>query len=179
MSAEFRKAVLAEATEYVCKDRQSSYGTPEDNFSNIAAFWNTYLLAKYKGGEIALTAVDVALMMDLLKSARLMHNPTHRDSWVDKAGYSACGADIALAPSITYTEPSNLEESTTPTNKFKIGNFVWHPVHGRGKVTVVDFSTVSNFPYEVFFEENNHLRPFTADGRGRAGYADDYIELEE
>jgi len=36
---------------------------------------------------------DVALMMALLKIARLKGNPIHGDSWVDLAGYAACGAE--------------------------------------------------------------------------------------
>jgi hypothetical protein len=32
-----------------------------------------------------------------LKVARLMHTPGHVDSWVDIAGYAACGADVAAS----------------------------------------------------------------------------------
>jgi hypothetical protein len=34
-------------------------------------------------------------MLGLLKIARLRANPTHRDSWVDLAGYAACGYEVA------------------------------------------------------------------------------------
>jgi hypothetical protein len=33
-------------------------------------------------------------MMSLLKISRLSWDPTKRDSWVDLAGYAACGYDI-------------------------------------------------------------------------------------
>ena len=38
---------------------------------------------------------DVAAMMALLKIARLMSNPEHVDSWIDGAGYLACGGEVA------------------------------------------------------------------------------------
>ena len=38
---------------------------------------------------------DVAIMMGMLKIARLASNPQHMDSWVDLAGYAACGGEIA------------------------------------------------------------------------------------
>ena len=34
-------------------------------------------------------------MMALLKIARLMSNPEHADSWIDGAGYLACGGEVA------------------------------------------------------------------------------------
>lgn len=72
------------------------YGTPENNFATIANFWTLYLSEKYDIG-LHLTVADVALMMDLVKTARLIKTPDHLDSWVDKAGYSACGAEVSDA----------------------------------------------------------------------------------
>ena len=83
-----RAAVLREAEAIVSNDRNSAYGGPEDSFERTAALW-----AAYKGA--AFSAADVAAMLALLKLARLAHNPTHRDSWVDLAGYAACGAEVA------------------------------------------------------------------------------------
>jgi hypothetical protein len=34
-------------------------------------------------------------MLDLMKTARLQNMPSHADSWIDKAGYAACGAETA------------------------------------------------------------------------------------
>jgi len=36
-------------------------------------------------------------MMDWLKTTRLLNDTSHQDSWVDKAGYSALGAEIGLS----------------------------------------------------------------------------------
>jgi hypothetical protein len=43
-----------------------------------------------------LTPAHVALMMDWLKTCRLLSTLGHEDSWVDKAGYTALGAEFAL-----------------------------------------------------------------------------------
>jgi hypothetical protein len=89
-----RAGVLHEALEYTLKDRNTAYGDPEDNFANIADLWIAYL----RGKEIEnLNGADVAAMMILMKIARLKHNQGHRDSWVDVAGYGACGAQSAGA----------------------------------------------------------------------------------
>lgn len=77
----------------VNSERASQYGAPEDSFARIARHWQVYLL-NAKGLEIDITPTDVALLMDLMKTARLENMPGHRDSWVDKAGYARCGAAI-------------------------------------------------------------------------------------
>lgn len=93
-----RKRCLETALKYTTADRNAAHGDPESNFSNIAAYWNAHLHARYGEvhGTLWLDATDVALMMAGMKAARLSHNPTHEDSWVDLAGYAACGMDIAL-----------------------------------------------------------------------------------
>jgi len=87
---EARRQVLEEAMEAVTKDRNLDYGNPEDNFKTIAAFWEIY-----KPGY-TFTATDVAVMMDLVKTSRIMTSPKKIDHWVDKAGYSACGYRCAI-----------------------------------------------------------------------------------
>ena len=82
-----RHAVLADATTLVCTDRNAEYGEPEDSFNLIANLWSSYLHTK-------VLPQDVAALMILMKVARLQVNPTHRDSWVDVAGYAACGGNI-------------------------------------------------------------------------------------
>ncbi|CUW38801.1 protein of unknown function [Magnetospirillum sp. XM-1] len=83
-----RKSTLDGAAKAVLQDRNQSYGTPEDCFGLAAKFWTTLF-------GITVLPHQVALAQDLLKTARIMHNPTHADSWVDKAGYAACGAEVA------------------------------------------------------------------------------------
>ena len=92
-----RKEILAAAEKCVCGGRDQDYNNPEDNFLLIAEFWHTYLSAKCvaAGVHVQLEPEDVAAMMALLKIARLMSNPEHADSWIDGAGYLACGGELA------------------------------------------------------------------------------------
>lgn len=77
--------------------RGKPYGGVEDNFGRIARLWHAHLANRY-GAAPDLDAIDVALMMALVKVARLANDPTHRDSWVDIAGYAACGGSLAKKP---------------------------------------------------------------------------------
>jgi hypothetical protein len=85
-----RSECLDMAKAIVTQDRCKTYGTPEDSFGRIAALWNAYL-----GDGRAIAPSDVAAMMALLKIARIAENPAHMDSFVDLAGYAACGAEVA------------------------------------------------------------------------------------
>ncbi len=93
-----REDCLNQAMTQVTGKRTQDYGTPENNFQTIADFWNVYLNARtYSTLSTEITPTDVALMMDLLKTARLINSPNHADSWIDKAGYAACGAEVSGA----------------------------------------------------------------------------------
>lgn len=87
-----RKGILDEANSIVNGARTEIYGGPEDSFNSIARLWDSYLDRPYG----TMTAADVAILLGLMKVARLKMTPTHRDSWVDMAGYAACGAECAL-----------------------------------------------------------------------------------
>lgn len=90
-----RADLLTAALEAV-NARPKAYGPPERNFTRISRHWNVYLTGKYGAGSAPLLdAVDVAAMMALMKIARLEETPDHVDSWVDLAGYAACGAECA------------------------------------------------------------------------------------
>lgn len=76
-------------------DRGLNYGRPEDNFQRIANRWNAHIRNVWGDlGQPALDPADVAIMMGDIKLARLENQPAHLDSWVDLAGYAACGANI-------------------------------------------------------------------------------------
>ena len=89
-----RKRVLSEAEKCVCGHREQDYGTPEDSFQKIAALWTSYF-SKNSIVDTVFCAYDVAAMLALLKIARISESPQHMDSWVDLAGYAACGGEIA------------------------------------------------------------------------------------
>lgn len=92
-----REKVLDEARICVCGHRKDDYGSPEDSFGVIAKFWNTYLAGKPGRGDPDIDAKDVAVMMGLLKVARIATGTGTHDSFVDLAGYAACGGEIAEA----------------------------------------------------------------------------------
>lgn len=82
-----RDEVLTTALEAV-KDRADNYTPPAKNFAFVADLWSSYL-------QMNISAHDVALLMALFKIARARANPNHADTWVDIAGYAACGAEVA------------------------------------------------------------------------------------
>jgi hypothetical protein len=92
------EALLKEALDIVTGARRKAYGNPEDNFACIANLWQDYLDSRMKrwkgdtrpGFGVALTNADVAVMMVLMKCARLAETPDHHDSTLDIAGYAAC-----------------------------------------------------------------------------------------
>ena len=71
-----RGRVLADAILATEGERNSTYGDPKENLQTTACLWQTYLVAKYKDdpGD-GLKAEDVAIMMALLKIARLAVTP--------------------------------------------------------------------------------------------------------
>jgi hypothetical protein len=83
--------VLEEANAAV-NGRVENYGTPQQNFSRIADFWNVAFAEKL---AIPLTPEDVALALSLLKISRLVQTPHHHDSLVDLAGYAECYGQLA------------------------------------------------------------------------------------
>lgn len=83
-----RAEILDAAKKIVTWDREKQYGSPEDNFGVIARFWSAYAGCEF-------TPVDVAMMMTLLKVARIKTGHYKADSYIDACGYLACAAEIA------------------------------------------------------------------------------------
>lgn len=89
-----RKEILEKATQCVCGERDTDYGTPENSFSLIAHLWNSYLSGSFSERSVHLiTEKDVGMMMALLKIARIAKSD-NIDSFVDLAGYAACAGEI-------------------------------------------------------------------------------------
>ena len=89
-----RSECLSIADKIVNGERQQAYGTPEQNFNRIAELWSTYLQNRDEERLDYITAKDVAVMMMLLKVGRLMSGTSTQDSWIDIAGYAACGCEL-------------------------------------------------------------------------------------
>ena len=98
-----RGNILLRAHEVINGERQERYGQPEDCFGSIAALWNAYLRGKaqaeddgdfYSLSFPSLAPQDVAVMMALLKIARMQHGAGGEDSYVDACGYIALASDM-------------------------------------------------------------------------------------
>ena len=95
-----RAEILDAAKKCVCGQREQDYGTPESNFQLIANLWRMYL-------GVDITPTDVAMMMALMKIARIKNGGGTGDSFVDLAGYAACGGEINAA--VPKEEHANTE----------------------------------------------------------------------
>jgi hypothetical protein len=73
--------ILDEAAGLVDGDRGVHYGHPYDDFSGVTGAAKCLGVDPHKG------PLHHALYMVLVKIARLVETPTHRDSIVDGAGY--------------------------------------------------------------------------------------------
>lgn len=87
-----REEILRKANECVNGQREMHYGSPEQNFETIAKFWSVYLAEKL---DAEIDACDVAVMMSLLKIARIRNGNFKADSFIDLAGYAACAGEIS------------------------------------------------------------------------------------
>jgi hypothetical protein len=99
-----RSNLLQEAEKIITVDRNKSYGEPDEDFQRIAAIASAMGFRVLKTVErpdgdtsefVPLMGSDVARFMVALKLSRLAWNSTHRDSWLDLAGYAACGFETA------------------------------------------------------------------------------------
>lgn len=82
-----RTDILKKASDIVGGERVNEYGEPEDNFGIIARLWSVYL-------GVDISAVDVSMLMVLFKTARVKSGTGTEDSFIDIAGYAACGGEI-------------------------------------------------------------------------------------
>lgn len=79
-----REEFCDRAKEIITVDRNNQYGEPEDSFQTIAELWTAFFGLKF-------TNEDVAIMMILMKVARMKHQ-MKADSIIDVIGYAAlCG----------------------------------------------------------------------------------------
>lgn len=89
-----RGEILDMAKKIVTGEREQQYGKPEDNFRLIGELWEIYLRNRC-GCEIDVLAEDVAIMMAVMKIARIMTGIYKEDSYIDLCGYAACAGEIA------------------------------------------------------------------------------------
>ena len=115
-----RESILEEIKNAILKDRQTTYGPPEDSFAIIADLWTVYM-SRHKPGP--LLPHDVAALMALMKIARIMLNPYHPDSWVDAGGYSICGGELAAFQQRLMNGASAAAGPVTPVEDLPIQKY--------------------------------------------------------
>ena len=99
-----RADILDRAKAIVTGEREKQYGKPEDNFAIIAKLWSAYT-----GHEFS--PVDVAMMMALLKVARIKTGDYLSDNYVDICGYMACAAEIMAGRPTTRVQTAGGAEN--------------------------------------------------------------------
>lgn len=84
-----RDVLLSQARLLINGDRQEDYGTPQDNFKNIAERWSQHVGVEIHPWQVAVMMIDV-------KVARMATvGVPHEDSMIDIAGYTALAAELA------------------------------------------------------------------------------------
>lgn len=128
--------VMGAAAKVVGSERGNQHGGAENSFQMIADFWSTYLTNTNRMAyhsphpskhvdvpDIIISAQDVAMMMDLLKTARRVHgDPMNADNFIDKVGYSALAAGlggviVAREESVAKGNPSPPPVRTQDLNR--------------------------------------------------------------
>lgn len=96
--------MLNATADLVSGQRAKDYGDKRENHQRIADLWNMWFdetRNRVSRPDNSLTPMgewspyDVAMMMLMVKIARLMHSPGHNDSHMDIAGYASILEEIA------------------------------------------------------------------------------------
>jgi hypothetical protein len=83
--------VINAAAQAVGVDREATHGSMIENMEHTARLWSAYL-------GVPITAMDVPLMMALLKVSRAkIGKARHDDHFVDGAGYFGIAGGVAAA----------------------------------------------------------------------------------
>lgn len=92
-----REVVLRGATEAVMRQRNNTYGPPTQDFRRTAGVLNAlgYRFEDSSGTLREIDPHDVAMIQQAVKLSRLTWSPGNLDSWMDIAGYAACGYECA------------------------------------------------------------------------------------
>ena len=72
---------MRDKIDKILEERLEQYGDARTEFTAIGRAWGALLKIE------DIPPHQVALLMDVLKSVRLFHNPLHKDSYDDKLGY--------------------------------------------------------------------------------------------
>lgn len=82
-----RDEILDAAKFATSGQRDQDKGNMESSFEQISKLWTAYK-------DIEFSPKDVAIMMALLKIARIQTRHDTRDSFIDACGYMACAGEL-------------------------------------------------------------------------------------
>jgi hypothetical protein len=115
--------ILLDAGQAI-RDRHVEHGHTERSFQMIAELWSTYITHAYTiRNEAGLKSHDIAMLMDLVKTARSVYGYSV-DNFTDKAGYSALAAMLTPQPG-----------QHPPKEEYKSADLlpkISHPPHHKG-----------------------------------------------
>ena len=80
---------MSKKVDEILEQRQEVHGDALTNFIAIGRMWGALLQIEDIPPHV------IALMYDAGKSVRCIANPSHEDNWLDKAGYTQHGMEIA------------------------------------------------------------------------------------
>jgi len=89
-----REDLIDDAWSKINGDREKEYGDVYNSFTTISLGWDI-ITKNALATHGCVSPMHVGLMMDWLKTSRLLVNINHEDSWIDKIGYSALSAEVA------------------------------------------------------------------------------------
>lgn len=95
MMAEYqsvREQLLNGAVKAVTQQRNNQYGPPTQDFDRVAKAATTY---GFSFNDEPLQPHHVAFFQMLVKLSRITWSHDHEDSWMDIAGYAACGYECS------------------------------------------------------------------------------------
>lgn len=131
-----RASILCSAMSCVCGSREETYGGPKDNFERIAKMWEAYMSGTCieLGADICISPQDVAIMMALVKIARIANGEFCVDNYIDLAGYGALAGEIAAD---AHAEMELVYMEAIGKSGGVIHNESKHPPDGEGNASVL------------------------------------------
>lgn len=104
--------LLLTSSAGILTERGQEYGAPDKCFGRAAALASVFF-------EREVTPFEIAMVMDFVKTARIMHDKTKIDSWQDKVNYTAFAGHFATEtpradPSELGLRGINLPENALP-----------------------------------------------------------------
>ncbi|MGZ6054500.1 MAG: DUF6378 domain-containing protein [Isosphaeraceae bacterium] len=122
-------SILTTAEEIINGQRAKDYGDARENHQRIANLWNAYVFP-----DRLFTPEDVAVMMILLKIARLMENGYHPDTVIDIAGYAGVLEKMQLPEGERYAaKPEHVEGFEKAQDQVPLAGTEWLSLWGEPK----------------------------------------------